>query len=188
MPRKPNLDKFHAVLFDNIDDITLNESERQQLMRYRTVFTLSMEKPHLPDVELRNHLMDNFGISAVQAYHDIHQMRILLGNVRNAGKEWVRYLVNESLKKAIDDAQRLGNKGIKLVIAATNVLGKFNMLDKEDGIDLNWDEIKPVPIEPTNDPTVLNVKPLENKEEVIRKLYEKYKGDIEIEDIDYESV
>ena len=189
MSRKPNLDKFHDVLFKDFDEQEhLTLAEQKQLLRFRSAFTLSLENPSIPDTKLRDHLIEEFGISTTQAYADISNVRILLGNVRNAGKEWVRYLVNETLKKAIEEADKLGKKGILLKIMAADKLGKYNRLDREDAETLPWEEIVPVPIEPTTDPTVLGIKPLENKEEVIRKMFEKYKGDIEIEDIGYEEV
>jgi hypothetical protein len=189
MSRKPNLDKFHDVLFKDFDEQKhLNLSEQKQLMRFRAAFTMSLENPSIPDTVLRDYLIEEFGISTTQAYADIGNVRILLGNVRNAGKEWVRYLVNETLKKAIEDARALGSKGIVLAIMAADKLGKYNRLDREDAETLPWEEIVPVPIEPTSDPTVLGIKPLENKEEVIRNMYEKYKGEIEIEDIGYEEL
>lgn len=189
MARKPALDKYHDVLFKNFDEIEhLTPAERKQLTRYRLAFTESLENPTLPDTQLRDLLMNSFGISATQAYVDIQNVRILLGNVRNAGKEWIRYLVNETLKTAIEDAKALGPKGIKLQIMAANTLGKYNMLDREDAVELPWEDIVPQSIEPTSDPTVIGGKKLANKEEEIKKMYEKYKGEIEIEYTDYEEV
>ena len=187
MSRKPNLDKFHDVLFKDFDEhqhLTLPECE--QLKRYRAAYAQSLENPSIPDIQLRDYLVNEFGISQTQAYCDIANIRILLGNVRNASKEWIRYLVNETLKEAITKCKLTGDW--KEVIFATNVLGKYNKLDKEDATEFPWEEILPTSIEPTNDVTVLKVKPLANKEEEIRKMYEKYKGEIDIEDIGYEEV
>lgn len=187
MSRKPNLDKFHDVLFKDFDEQEhLTPAEREQMKRYRAAFSQSLENPSISDTKLRDYLMNEFGISQTQAYFDIAQIRVLLGNVRNAGKEWVRYLVNETLKEAIEKCKTA--KKWKEVIAAADKLGKYNKLDKDDAIEIPWDEIIPVDIEPTSDVSVLKVKPLQNKEEEIRKMYEKYKGDIEIEDIGYEEV
>jgi hypothetical protein len=187
MSRKANLDKFHDVLFNDFDEqVHLSVYEQQQLKRYRFAFSQSLENPSIPDSKLRDFLMNEFGISQSQAYYDIANTRILLGNVRNAGKEWIRYLVTETLKEAIEACRK--KKKWKEVILATHVLGKYNKLDKEDSNEFPWEEILPIPIEPTNDVTVLKVKPLENKEEEIRKMYEKYKGEIDIEDIGYEEV
>ena len=187
MSRKANLDKFHDVLFKDFDEQQhLTLVEREQLKRYRAAYAQSLENPSITDTKLRDYLMNEYGISQTQAYYDIANIRILLGNVRNAGKEWVRYLVNETLKEAIEACKK--SKSWKSVILATAVLGKFNKLDKDDAMEYPWEDILPIPIEPTNDVTVLKVKPLANKEEEIRKMYEKYKGEIDIEDIGYEEV
>ena len=189
MPRKPALDKYHDVLFKDFDEMEhLTPAEQNQLKRYRFCFSQSLENPSLPDKELRDYLINEFAISQTQAYTDIQNMRVLLGNIRNAGKEWIRYLVNETLKEAIETAKAAGPKRLKELIMAADKLGKYNRLDKEDAEELPWEEILPQSIEPTTDPTVLKIKPLENKEEEIRKMYEKYKGEIEIEDIGYEDV
>ena len=85
----------------------------------------------------------------------------------------MRYLVNETLKEAIETAKKGGPKRLKELIMAADKLGKYNRLDKEDALEIPWDEILPIPIEPTTDPTVLKVKPLENKEAEIERLYKK---------------
>jgi len=187
MSRKPNLDKFHDVLFKDFDEHQhLTLSECVQLKRYRAAYSLSLENPSIPDIQLRDYLVKEFGISQTQAYCDIANIRVLLGNVRNAGKEWIRYLVNETLKQAIESCKL--SLDWKEVIDAAKALGKYNKLDKDDAMEYPWEDILPIPIEPTNDVTVLKVKPLANKEEEIRKMYEKYKGEIDIEDIGYEEV
>ncbi len=189
MPRKPALDKYREVLFDDFDEKKhLLPSERNQLKRYRFCFTECLENPSIQDKVLRDYLMTEFGLSQTQAYIDISNVRILLGNVRNAGKEWIRYLVNEELKAAIEEAKNAGPKKLMERIMAIDKLAKYNKLDKEDAQELPWEEIIPQGIEPTDDPTVIGGKPLKNKEEEIRKMYEKYRGEIEIEDINYETV
>ncbi len=166
----------------------LTAEEQRQLKRYRFCFTHSLENPSIPDKVLRDYLMNEYDISQTQAYIDIQNVRILLGNVKNAGKEWIRYLVNETLKEAIADAKAGGPKRLKELIMAADKLGKYNRLDKEDAQEMPWEDIIPQSIEPTTDPTVMGGKRLENKEEEIRKMYEKYKGEIEIEYADYEVI
>ncbi len=187
MSRKQNLDKMHDLMFQDIDLIPgITELEKSQLLRYRYAFSMLLEKPSLEDTKLRDGLMSNFFISQSQAYRDISNMKIILPNIRNAGKEWIRYIVNEELKAAIQAAK--DKDKLKERILAIAALAKYNKLDQDEAEEMPWDEIIPVPIEPTSDPTVLGIKPLENKEEIIRKLYEKYKGDIEIDDVDYEDL
>ena len=187
MSRKANLDKFHDLMFSDIHEIVgLTEIEKHQLLRYRFAFTLLLETPSLEDTKLRDMLMSEYGISQSQAYRDISNMKIILPNIRNAGKEWIRYVVNEELKKAIADATTNGK--LKERILAISALAKYNKLDQDEAEELPWDELIPTPIEPPNDPTVLGITKLENEDELIQKLLKKYKDEIEIEDVQFEDI
>jgi hypothetical protein len=180
-----NLDKFHELMFSDLEKLPdLGTVQLQQLLRYRFAFTTLLQSPSTSDIILRDAMMNQFDISMSQAYRDIANLKILLPNIRNAGKEWIRYIVNEELKLAIQSAKDQGK--LKEHILAISALAKYNKLDQDEAEEMPWDDIIPIPIEPTSDPTVLGIVPLENKEEVIRQLYEKYKGEIEIDDIEYE--
>ena len=191
MSRKTNLDKFEAVMFDDRKDLNhLTPVEQDQVMRYRFAFARCLDNPAISDKLLRDELMNEFGIGSSQAYVDISNIKVILPNIRNAGKEWMRYLFNEEIRaniaKCKDDEGNITD--VDKHRKALDVLAKYNKLDQKDTDQLPWDDIIPVQIEPTSDPTVLGITPLANKEEVIRKLYEKYKGDIEVEDIDYQEM
>lgn len=186
MSRKQNLDKFQELMFRDMDEITgMTELERAQLLRYRFAFTFLLESPSAQDKVLRDLLMSEFNISKSQAYRDISNMHVILPNIRNAGKDWIRYIVNEELKKAIKDSTDQGK--LKERILAIGMLAKYNKLDQDEAEEMPWDEIVPQNIEPTDDPTVLEGAIAYSKEE-IAALYEKYKHDIEIEDVPYEDV
>lgn len=186
MSREHPLERFRTVLFENVSESTLTGNEYQQLVRYRDAFTQSLDNPLIRDTELRDYLMSTYHISESQAYRDLANIRILLGNVRNAGKEWIRYLVIEGLKDAAARAREGGK--LKEEIMALDKLAKYNRLDKEDIAELPFDKIIPVDWETTSDVSVLGAKPMENLDAEIAKLYKKYMDDIEIEDIDYQDV
>jgi len=186
MSRKSNLDKFQEVMFaDKVDISHLSPVEQMQVVRYRFAFTQCLETPSLSDSVLRDQLINEYGISQSQAYRDIANVKIILPNIKAAGKEWIRYIVTEELKLAIQQCKNAGDDLMKERIMAIDKLAKYNKLDQDDGEQIPWDDIVPIPIDPTNDVSVLGAIPMENAEEEIKKLYEKYKGDIEIEDIDY---
>lgn len=189
MSRKKNLDKFQAVMFDDIATIQdLTEDEKTQLRRYRFAFTQLLDNPAMSDTKLRDALMTMYSISETQAYRDIGNLKIILPNIRNAGKEWIRYVVNEELKIAIQRCKDAGDSKLKELIMAIDKLAKYNKLDQDEGENIPWDEIIPQEIEPTNDISVLGITPLEDRRGTIDKLYEKFKGEIEIEDIEYQDV
>lgn len=184
MSRLSKLDKFNDLMFSDISSITdMTEVERNQLLRYRFAFTILLENPSCSDVELRDNLMMQYEISQSQAYRDISNMKVILPNIRNAGKEWIRYVVNEELKCAIKLAKEAGK--IKETILAVSALAKYNRLDQDDADEMPWDEIIPTGIEPTSDPSVLDITPLQDERAEIKRLYEKYTGEIELDALVY---
>lgn len=188
MSRKNNLDRFRDVLFDDSELLSSNGFtlvEIDQIKRYRYAFSTYLDSPSITDKRLVDDMVAMFGISSAQAYRDLSNVKIILPSVKNAGREWIRYLVTEELKAVIEytkDPDREA-KYLDQRIAALDKLAKYNKLNQPDEIDFDWDRIMPIPIEPTNDVSVLGVKPMENKEAEIKKLYDRYKADIEIEDI-----
>ncbi len=189
MSRSKNLDKFQALMFDDMKNLDyLTPSEQEQVRRYRFAFSICLDDPSVSDKRLCNYLMHKFSIGRSQAYADVAKIKVILTTVRNAGKEWIRYVVNEELKQAIRVCKLAGDDLMKERIMAIDKLAKYNKLDKDDNEEIPWEEIIPIDIEPTSDPTVLDITPLANKKEVILKLYEKYVGDIEIETIEYKNI
>lgn len=186
MSREHPIDRFRAVLFENAKESDLTTNEYNQLIRYRDAFTQSLDNPLIRDTELRDYLMNKYRISESQAYRDLANIRILLGNVRNASKEWIRYIVIEGLKDVAARAKLAGK--LKEETLALDKLGKYNRLDKEDMEELPFDKVIPIDWEVTIDVSVLGVEPIENLDAEIDRLYKKYMDDIEIEDIDYEEM
>jgi hypothetical protein len=187
MSRTSKLDKFQEVMFRDMDELTgLTSVERDQIRRYRFAFTMLLDSPSMTDTLLKDFLMQEYDISQAQAYRDISNMKIILPNIRNSGKEWIRYIVTEELKEAIRIAK--DSDKLKERILAIAALAKYNRLDQIDEEEMPWDEIIPIPIEPTSDPSVLGITPLENEEDEIKRLIEKYKGEIEIEDVEYQDL
>lgn len=185
MPKPSTLDKFHDHLFDDCDSLEMTPRERAQLMRYRAIFTLKLQKPHITNTEVAKFLKKEFGITSVgQAYRDIAATETVLGKIRSSEKQWIRYLVVETLKKAIHLAQKSGD--IKAMVAAADKLGKYTRLDQEDQEPLPFEEIVPEPIEYLNDPTILGLpEPKEGARQYVEKVRRKY---FEAEDVEYKEV
>lgn len=189
MSRLKNLDKFQEVMFADKSEMThLTPVEIDQVIRYRFAFTMCLENPSIADNKLRDMLMAEYNISQSQAYRDIAAIKIILPNIKSAGKDWMRYMVTEELKSAIQECKDGGPEMMKERILAIDKLAKYNKLDQDDEEQLPWDEILPIDIEPSTDPSVLNIQPIEDREKVIKTLLNKYKGDIEIEDIEYKEL
>ena len=85
-------DKLVAKMYDHLfatGDKQLEiftESEMKVVTRYRAAITLLYDDPWKPDVDVRNFLIHNFGLSESQAYRDIPKIKYLFGNVQLAAK------------------------------------------------------------------------------------------------------
>lgn len=194
---KPNtLDLLHDHMFGDTS-VQLAEKQKEQLRRYQSVFTVWLENPWMSNKALREFLVNSYHISVTQAYQDIKNVQILLGNVKQAAKEWYRYIANEMVKQAICDFDNSGEDAksaffrAKAKIAAAEALVKINRLNKIDADPFDWDQIKLPDFEPTNDPVEAGILTGTSRSELaekIRKLEEKYSEVIEIKDVPYEPV
>lgn len=183
MSKNSSLEKYNKVLFDNDCTVGLSVAEADRVIRLRDIYVQALEKPALTKVGMRDYLFKNYpGISKSQAYRDINDVYILLGNVQNATRAHVQYVVNETLMEVIDKLSGK-EKHYKELIMAVDKLAKYNQLDKEAAEPVDWSEMVDFSIEPTSDPTLLGIKPMDNLEEVKSKLYKRYAEDIEFESV-----
>ena len=171
-----SFEKIQLYLFDdntNIPDYhKLTDSEIELKTRYANVFAFWIDKPTLSDKKIINYMISELGLSKSQAYRDISKIKVLLGNVRNAAKEWQRYKVIAMIDKAYEFAER--NRDAKAIIMAADKLGKYTQLDKEETQKIPYDEIVTQSFEITGDVTVLGLKPIPDLKAKQKKMREKY--------------
>lgn len=169
------------------EDANLSEKESEIATRLRDAFTVWLDKPMMSDSEIRDRLMNEYGISKTQAYRDLANVKILLGNVKAAGKEWFRFKANSILDQAYKAADEGEHKLAKSLVLIANALVKVNRLDVDEGEQIPWEETIPQPFEPTTDPLAIGIKPIDNLRERIAELKKKYIDDITV-DVNYEDV
>lgn len=182
-------EKMQMHLFDDDHDLParlmFTEQELQIRKRYMNVFSYWCEKPTLSDKKIVQYLITEFGLRKSQAYMDLYNIKVLLGNVRNAAKEWQRYKLIAMLDKAYEIAERKNNAAA--MIMAADKLGKYTNLDKEDVVRIPYDEIVPQTFEPTGDVSVLGMDPIPNLRQRQRQLREKYGSNL-IQETEYEQI
>lgn len=196
MANVPTLELMHKHLFRK-EGANLTPKQQEQLIRYEAAFVVWLDKPYMRDTKLRDYLIEQFGISKTQAYEDIRNLQVIFGNVKNASKEWYRYLANELVKSAVEDLEDDNSKSIDIKkaeqkIKAALALDRINRLNKLDADPVDWSKIIPQNFEPTNDPTkIKGWKKNWSREELrknIDKMLNKYQGQSEIVDIDYDEL
>lgn len=184
MPRPTTLEICRQHLYSDMDSIPVAYQER--VKRIRVGYTFWYEFPTKTETDIRDQLMNEFNIVKSTAYEDIQVIKILLGDIQNPSKAWIRYQVNAMLDAAYKKAD--SNDDAKGMAIAAGNKAKYNMLHLPDAEPLPFDQIVIQPFEPTDDPTSLGLKKDPDIREKKRKMLEKYNADIEIIDIPYEEM
>lgn len=185
MRNSKTVEKLNKYLFED-GKLTLTDKETEIFKRARAIFTIQLSNPYKTDKQLSRIIMKLFDVKKTTAYDDIARVKLLLGNVKNASKEWHRYALIEMVKETYDIAKK---KGDPMAMAAiVDKLGKYTQLDKEESEKIPYDEIIPDQIEYTTDVTVLGKEPIKDLEEKKNKLREKYTKELPAQDIDYEEL
>jgi hypothetical protein len=182
-PEVTKFDKIQRSLFEEDSLTQLSAKDLELRSRYQGVFVVWIENPHYTDREIVRFIIQQHGISRTQAYHDLQRIKTMLGNVRNAAKEWQRYAVIEMCKEAFNIAKKKGD--VKSMVMAIDKLGKYTKLDKDEQEALPWDQLLPPQLEPTSDISVLKITRSPDFEKQVQKLKRKYLGEeVQVEDAD----
>ncbi len=179
MDKMTLFDKIQKSLFsdsqEHLEGLSAHELEIRK--RYMSAFTVWLENPTYTDKQIANHLKIIFKIENSQAYRDIGNLRIMLGNVRNSGKEWHRFTVIQMAKNAYALAEK--QHDAKAMAVAAGVYGKYTRCDQIEADQMPWDSVIPPDFEPSPDVTILNFKKLPNSEARRKKIMQKYMQETE---------
>ena len=182
MPKKDLtlLEKISRNIYNSYGEVVpLTPTEEEIKKRYLSGYASWLEDPNKKDIQIVNLLIEAFGISRSQAFLDVSAIKSILGNIKNAGKEWYRHIVIQNLLDVIEKAKEKGK--LEIVVSATDRLGKYTKCDQADEDQLPWEDIIPPEFEPTNDIKVLDEKMYDpNIEEKRRQLREKYSGAVDV--------
>lgn len=182
--KNDSLDIIIKAMFD--DNIALNDCQRSLLVRIKDAYTLWLSQPTLTDTKIRDYLMVNHHVSKSQAYNDIAMIKIVLGDVPLASKEFFRYKANYILDEAHAAAMAGNDKKAKALTKIAEAIVYNNRTNVDDGEKIPFDEIVPKDLSFTVDPSVAGVKVIPGIREKAMKLLKKYSDDIEIDVVDYD--
>lgn len=187
MAKKETYDLCLNHLYDDVSKLQhLAQQQIDRLKRIRSGYTIMLEFPSKKDREIILHLEKMFGIERSAAYEDLRIIKDLLGSINRQSKDWHRFKFNNMVEKAYDRAD--ANDNPDAMVKAANTYGKYNKLDKEDEQKKPWDQFIPQLFEPTDDPSVLGIKPLPNFREKIKQLKKKYLWEADVEDVTFEEI
>ena len=126
-----------------------------------------------------------YSISLVTAYADLKIVKVLLPGLAETSRDYHRWRYNEMILETYQMAKK--RKDTKTMERAATSYAKFNRIDIEDETSVPYDEIVVQPFIPTMNPTVIDIKPIPNIDERIRKLTHELSIDHpDTDNIDYE--
>lgn len=188
MPLPVNLDEYsrYVTLDDSeLRDLRVSDSVLNRLHRIRGLYAYWLQFPSKSDNDLVQYDINMFKASRSLAYEDLHLTKVLLGNMQQTTKEFMRWKINKSVEQDIAAARKAGEW--RAVAALSKVLVANNRTDKDDEPDLEFDKIVPQNFEPTDDPTVLGIERIPDLRGKIRALYKRYSNTM-VQDADFEEI
>lgn len=183
MPLPAISDVAMRHLFTSTDEMTkvgIPVATQQHIIRLRDMYNHWLAFPKKKDREIVAELKHRYKLQNTQAYDDLRIIKNLLGNLQEASKQYHRYRFLEMITESYDMARTL--KDTRSMVAAADKYAKYMQLDKEDEHDARYDLIPIQPFEPTDDPTVIGIKPVADIREKIRRKKEQYWNE-NIEDV-----
>ena len=183
---QPSIEIAKLHLFDSVEQ--MNEAKipapmQDRLLRLRDIYTYWLQQPMTRDRDIAQRIIRLYGVQRTQAYQDIRIIKIILGEVHKATKEYHRYKFLQMIESSYEMARV--NHDARSMVAAADKYAKYTQLDKEDLVDRGFDKIAIQPMKPTDDPSVAGFKPVPNIREKIQKKIASYWND-EVEDVDFE--
>lgn len=194
MPLPANLDEYGRYIVMNDDELRnegVSPTVLQRLHRLRGLYAYWLQFPDKFERDILEHDRAVFGVGRAQAYDDVHLVQIILGNMQQASRNFMRWKINQDLEQDLRAARRAGDHRAVASIEKVRVLN--NRTDKEDEPDQNYDRIPLFGVVMTSNPKVLKIEGYDNEAQLrrdIEKFNRKYSREIEREKeyIDYEEI
>ena len=161
------------------DSIVLSAPQQAHFERLHDAYTHWLSNPLLSDNRMRDYMMAMHGVSTNQAYRDLALIKLLFGSVALANKEQMRYKANYLYDAAAAAALAGNDKKAKALTKIADGIVKNNRLEDNEGEGLPWEDIVPVDISLTVDPTVIGIIPEKNIKAKAAKLLKQYTEDID---------
>ena len=158
----------------------------ERMHRLRSMYSRWLSIPTCSDREMVYHDMEMFGVEKTQAYEDVNFVKLLLGNMQGASKDFMRWKINQDLEDDLAKAREAADWKSVAALEKCRILN--NRTDKKDEIELAYDKIIPQPFEPTDDPSAIGITAIPGLREKIRKLKKRYGAEIDKEYTDYRKV
>ena len=174
MPLPTNLDDYTKYIVKSDEELLeerVSPTIIQRLHRLRGLYAYWLQFPDKFERDIMQQDMALFNVGRAQAYDDVRLVQIILGNMQQASRNFMRWKINQDLEQDLKAARRAGEQKAVAAIEKVRVLN--NRTDKEDEPDTNYDRIPLFGVTFTSNPKALGIDGYDN-ETVLRKDIEKF--------------
>lgn len=194
MPLPANLDEYSRYIVMNDDELKeerISPAIVQRIHRLRGLYAYWLQFPDKFERDILQQDIALFGVGRAQAYDDVRLVQIILGNMQQANRNFMRWKINQDLEQDLKAARRQGDYRSVAQLEKVRVLN--NRTDKEDDPQTDYDRIPLFGVVMTSNPSVLKIEGYDN-EAALRKdidaMNKRYSREIEKEKeyTDYEEV
>lgn len=194
MPLPANLDEYTRYIVMNDDELKeerISTAIIQRLHRLRGLYAYWLQFPDKFERDILQQDIALFGVGRAQAYDDVRLVQIILGNMQQANRNFMRWKINQDLERDLKEARRQGDYRSVASLEKVRVLN--NRTDKEDEPQTDYDRIPLFGVVMTSNPSVLKIEGYDNEAALRKDIYvlnKKYSREIEQEQeyIDYQEV
>lgn len=183
MPLPANIDEYSRFIVMNDDELQvqpINPAVIERVHRLRGLYAYWLQFPDKFERDIMQQDMALFGVGRAQAYDDVRLVQMLLGNMQQANRNFMRWKINQDLEADLKAARRQGDYRSVASLEKVRVLN--NRTDKEDEPQMDYDRIPLFGVIMTSNPAALKIEGYDN-EAALRKdvasMNRKYSREIE---------
>lgn len=170
------IDRTQRFLFaseEEMEEAHLPQATRERMIRLRDMYAYWLRHPALADKALVAQLRQQYKVGFTQAYEDLRLLKICLGNLGQVTRQWCQYLFLQRCEEGFAMARENGDASAFAKVLSA--LGKFTRLDHDESVGPDYSQIVPQQFELTTDPAVAGFERIENVQERVRLLFDKFK-------------
>lgn len=194
MPLPANLDEYSRYIVMNDDELKeerISPAIVQRIHRLRGLYAYWLQFPDKFERDILQQDIALFGVGRAQAYDDVRLVQIILGNMQQANRNFMRWKINQDLEQDLKAARRQGDYRSVAQLEKVRVLN--NRTDKEDEPQTDYDRIPLFGVVMTSNPAALKIEGYDNEASLrkdIDAMNKRYSREIEKEKeyTDYEEV
>ncbi|MDE6007674.1 MAG: hypothetical protein K2G90_00520, partial [Muribaculaceae bacterium] len=157
----------------------------EKILRVRDAYLHFLKSPAATDSELVRQITTRFRVSRPTAYSDLSIVKALLPSLGDVSRKFHKWRSIEMLLETYRLAK--GKMDVRTMERISSTYARVTNADQPEEETIDLSAVVPVPWVPTDDPSVIGLKRLENREKKISELLKEFAAqDPDILDVDFE--